>query len=111
MQLDKLVEENTALRNRLRDVAHSPLSDNEKQQLLFESQRHHSSAPASIASNVSFDAVTSQIPDILYNLFVQLFPLHYKFPLMYCNHAYKKGIVLPLLYPTTVIYLFCVRRF
>ncbi|XP_019873994.1 putative leucine-rich repeat-containing protein DDB_G0290503 isoform X4 [Aethina tumida] len=55
MQLDKLVEENTALRNRLRDVAHSPLSDNEKQQLLFESQRHHSSAPASIASNILDD--------------------------------------------------------
>lgn len=52
-QIDHLTEENTALRNRLRDVAHSPLSDNEKQQLLFESHRQHSSAPASIATNVS----------------------------------------------------------
>lgn len=50
MQLEKLNEENTALRNRLRDVAYSPLSDNEKQELL---QRHHNSAPASIATNVS----------------------------------------------------------
>lgn len=49
-QLEKLNEENTALRNRLRDVAYSPLSDNEKQELL---QRHHNSAPASIATNVS----------------------------------------------------------
>lgn len=52
-KLDHLAEENTVLRNRLRDVAHSPLSDNEKQQLLYESHRHHSSAPASIATNVS----------------------------------------------------------
>ncbi|XP_072394355.1 uncharacterized protein spdi isoform X2 [Diabrotica undecimpunctata] len=52
IQLEHLTEENTALRNRLRDVAHSPLSDNEKQQLLFDSHRHHSSAPASIATNI-----------------------------------------------------------
>ncbi|CAG9821437.1 unnamed protein product [Phaedon cochleariae] len=52
LQLEKLAEDNTALRNRLRDVAHSPLSDNEKQQLLFESHRHHNSAPASIATNI-----------------------------------------------------------
>lgn len=50
---DELNEQNTLLRNRLRDVAHSPLSDNEKQQLLLDSHRHHSSAPASIATNVS----------------------------------------------------------
>lgn len=49
LQLEKLNEENTALRNRLRDVAYSPLSDNEKQELL---QRHHNSAPPSIATNV-----------------------------------------------------------
>lgn len=54
-KMDHLAEENSILRNRLRDVAHSPLSDNEKQQLLYESElhRHHSSAPASIATNVS----------------------------------------------------------
>ncbi|KAL1489407.1 hypothetical protein ABEB36_014307 [Hypothenemus hampei] len=51
MEMEKLVEENTTLRNRLRDVAHSPLSDNEKQQLLFDN-RHHNSAPASISTNV-----------------------------------------------------------
>ncbi|XP_066255802.1 golgin subfamily A member 4-like isoform X2 [Euwallacea similis] len=66
LEMEKLAEENTALRNRLRDVAHSPLSDNEKQQLLFES-RHHSSAPASIATNVlddnGGDATTCTTPD------------------------------------------------
>lgn len=50
LQLEKMNEENTALRNRLKDVAYSPLSDNEKQELL---QRHHNSAPPSIATNVS----------------------------------------------------------
>ncbi|CAG9862559.1 unnamed protein product [Phyllotreta striolata] len=55
MQLEHLTEENTALRNRLRDVALSPLSDNEKRQLLFDSHRHHSSAPASIATNIIDD--------------------------------------------------------
>ncbi|KAJ8958032.1 hypothetical protein NQ318_002038 [Aromia moschata] len=53
LQLEHLTEENTVLRNRLRDVAHSPLSDYEKQQLLNESHRHHSSAPASIATNLA----------------------------------------------------------
>ncbi|XP_063927359.1 uncharacterized protein LOC135140650 isoform X4 [Zophobas morio] len=53
-KVDQLAEENTILRNRLRDVAHSPLSDNEKQQLLYEA-RHHSSAPASIATNLLDD--------------------------------------------------------
>lgn len=63
LQLEKLNEENTALRNRLRDVAYSPLSDNEKQELL---QRHHNSAPASIATNVSVNlSVTCQCRDVL----------------------------------------------
>lgn len=52
--MQRLADENEALRHRLRDVVHSPLSDNEKQQIIDESQRLHSSAPASIAlpSNV-----------------------------------------------------------
>lgn len=37
------------MRNRLRDVVNSPLSDAEKHQLIQDSQRLHSSAPASIA--------------------------------------------------------------
>ena len=37
------------MRSRLRDVAHSPLSDTEKQQLLLDATRLHNSAPASIA--------------------------------------------------------------
>lgn len=54
-EMQKLAEENQTLRNRLRDVVHSPLSDNEKQQIIDDSQRLHSSAPASIAMpNVMF---------------------------------------------------------
>ncbi|XP_031617603.1 cytospin-A-like [Contarinia nasturtii] len=46
----QLSEENESLRNRLRDVVNSPLSDTEKQQIIDDSQhRLHSSAPASIA--------------------------------------------------------------
>lgn len=46
----QLIEENESLRNRLRDVVNSPLSDAEKQQIIDDSQqRLHSSAPASIA--------------------------------------------------------------
>ncbi|XP_050315947.1 centromere-associated protein E-like isoform X2 [Anthonomus grandis grandis] len=66
LEMEKLAEENTVLRNRLRDVAHSPLSDNEKQQLLFDN-RHHNSAPASIATNAiddtGGDATTCTTPD------------------------------------------------
>lgn len=52
--MQKLSDENQTLRNRLRDVVHSPLSDTEKQQIIDDSQRLHSSAPASIAlPNVS----------------------------------------------------------
>ncbi|XP_071633000.1 uncharacterized protein [Temnothorax longispinosus] len=49
LELERLTEENEALRVRLRDVAHSPLSDSEKQQLLLDASRLHNSAPASIA--------------------------------------------------------------
>lgn len=46
----QLIDENESLRNRLRDVVNSPLSDAEKQQIIDDSQhRLHSSAPASIA--------------------------------------------------------------
>lgn len=49
-RVNQLEEENEALRGRLRSVVQSPLSDNEKQQMLQDSQsRMHSSAPASIA--------------------------------------------------------------
>lgn len=54
-KLNQLEEENESLRNRLRSVQ-SPLSDNEKQQIIQNTQHHrlHSSAPASIAlPNVS----------------------------------------------------------
>lgn len=53
----QLLDENESLRNRLRDVVNSPLSDAEKQQIIDDSQRLHSSAPASIAlPNVSGSA-------------------------------------------------------
>ncbi|XP_039752107.1 uncharacterized protein LOC120628005 isoform X2 [Pararge aegeria] len=49
--LERLADENGTLRARLRGVAHSPLSDSEKRQLLLAPapRRMHSSAPASIA--------------------------------------------------------------
>ncbi|XP_063628430.1 uncharacterized protein LOC134799922 [Cydia splendana] len=49
--MERLADENGALRARLRGVAHSPLSDSEKRQLLLAPapRRMHSSAPASIA--------------------------------------------------------------
>ncbi|XP_076232657.1 uncharacterized protein LOC143178092 isoform X2 [Calliopsis andreniformis] len=49
LELERLTEENEALRVKLKDVAHSPLSDSEKQQLLLDTSRLHNSAPASIA--------------------------------------------------------------
>lgn len=51
--MDQLAEENTSLRCRLRDVAHSPLSDTEKHQLLLDHRQQSSSAPASIATSVT----------------------------------------------------------
>lgn len=50
-RLNQLEEENESLRHRLGSVVQSPLSDNEKQQLIQDTQHHrlHSSAPASIA--------------------------------------------------------------
>lgn len=54
-EIQQLVEENESLRSRLRDVVHSPLSDAEKQQIIDDSQRMHSSAPPSIVpANVSY---------------------------------------------------------
>lgn len=56
-KLNQLEEENELLRDRLRNVVQSPLSDNEK--LIQDSQhRLHSSAPASIAlPNVSCSSI------------------------------------------------------
>ncbi|XP_014208116.1 cytospin-A isoform X2 [Copidosoma floridanum] len=49
LDLERLAKENEALRTRLHDVVHSPLSDSQKQQLL-DASRLHNSAPASIAA-------------------------------------------------------------
>ncbi|XP_067635848.1 cytospin-A isoform X2 [Eurosta solidaginis] len=49
MEVSNLKYENETLRNRLHDVVNSPLSDAEKHQIIQDSQRLHSSAPASIA--------------------------------------------------------------
>lgn len=64
-EMQRLAEENQSLRNRLRDVVHSPLSDNEKQQIIDDSQRLHNSAPASIAlpSNHEIDCTPCVTPD------------------------------------------------
>jgi hypothetical protein len=48
-ELEQLSTENSSLRARLHNVAHSPLSDSEKEQLLMATtSRQHSSAPASM---------------------------------------------------------------
>jgi hypothetical protein len=48
-ELEQLNAENSSLRARLHNVAHSPLSDSEKEQLLLATtSRQHSSAPASM---------------------------------------------------------------
>ncbi|KAL5274935.1 SPECC1 family protein [Megaselia abdita] len=49
VDIQKLTFENETLRNRLRDVVSSPLSDAEKHKIIQDSQRLHHSAPASIA--------------------------------------------------------------
>ncbi|XP_033172454.1 cytospin-A isoform X1 [Drosophila mauritiana] len=56
MEIGNLKYENESLRNRLRDVVNSPLSDAEKHQIIQDSQRLHSSAPASIALPSTHDA-------------------------------------------------------
>ncbi|XP_052902446.1 cytospin-A [Anopheles moucheti] len=55
-ELHRLLNENESLRDRLKTVVQSPLSDTEKQQLLRNTQRLHSSAPASIALPNNMDA-------------------------------------------------------
>uniref|UniRef100_A0A182VHU8 Calponin-homology (CH) domain-containing protein n=1 Tax=Anopheles merus TaxID=30066 RepID=A0A182VHU8_ANOME len=55
-ELHRLVNENESLRDRLKTVVQSPLSDSEKQQLIRNTQRLHSSAPASIALPNTMDA-------------------------------------------------------
>uniref|UniRef100_A0A182NR67 Uncharacterized protein n=1 Tax=Anopheles dirus TaxID=7168 RepID=A0A182NR67_9DIPT len=55
-ELHRLLNENESLRDRLKTVVQSPLSDSEKQQLIRNTQRLHSSAPASIALPNNMDA-------------------------------------------------------
>ncbi|XP_069700975.1 cytospin-A-like isoform X8 [Periplaneta americana] len=57
-ELEQLSAENSSLRARLHDVAHSPLSDSEKEQLILATTgRQHSSAPASMmATELQGDA-------------------------------------------------------
>ncbi|KAH0549791.1 cytospin-A isoform X2 [Cotesia glomerata] len=49
LEVERLTQDNQALHARLRDVAHSPLSDSEKQQLLLDASRLHSSTSISIS--------------------------------------------------------------
>lgn len=72
-KLGELEQENEILRGRLRSVVQSPLSDNEKQQMI-QDHRMHSSAPASIAlPNVRFNVhyVFSEFLDRLLRLLFQ----------------------------------------
>ncbi|XP_034103360.1 cytospin-A isoform X2 [Drosophila albomicans] len=62
MEIGNLKYENESLRNRLRDVVNSPLSDAEKQQIIQDSQRLHSSAPASIALPTANEATNDGTP-------------------------------------------------
>ncbi|XP_053694684.1 cytospin-A-like isoform X2 [Sabethes cyaneus] len=64
-ELHRLLDENESLRDRLKTIVQSPLSDSEKQQIIKESQRLHSSAPASIAlpSNLEMDNTPCVTPD------------------------------------------------
>ncbi|XP_055644182.1 cytospin-A isoform X7 [Toxorhynchites rutilus septentrionalis] len=54
-ELHRLLNENETLRERLRTIVQSPLSDSEKHQIIKDSQRLHSSAPASIALPINMD--------------------------------------------------------
>ncbi|XP_049547320.1 cytospin-A-like isoform X5 [Anopheles darlingi] len=64
-ELHRLLNENESLRDRLKTVVQSPLSDSEKQQLIRNTQRLHSSAPASIAlpNNMEPDGTPCVTPD------------------------------------------------
>ncbi|XP_058129555.1 cytospin-A [Anopheles ziemanni] len=64
-ELHRLLNENESLRDRLKTVVQSPLSDSEKQQLIRNTQRLHSSAPASIAlpNNMDADGTPCVTPD------------------------------------------------
>ncbi|XP_058821269.1 cytospin-A-like isoform X7 [Topomyia yanbarensis] len=64
-ELHRLLDENETLRDRLKTVVQSPLSDSEKQQIIKDSQRLHSSAPASIAlpNNLDMEGTPCGTPD------------------------------------------------
>ncbi|XP_065089782.1 cytospin-A-like isoform X2 [Ochlerotatus camptorhynchus] len=64
-ELHRLLDENEILRDRLKSVVQSPLSDSEKQQIIRDSQRLHSSAPASIAlpNNMDMEGTPCVTPD------------------------------------------------
>nr|XP_029719115.1 cytospin-A-like isoform X4 [Aedes albopictus]XP_029719116.1 cytospin-A-like isoform X4 [Aedes albopictus]XP_029719117.1 cytospin-A-like isoform X4 [Aedes albopictus]XP_029719118.1 cytospin-A-like isoform X4 [Aedes albopictus]XP_029719119.1 cytospin-A-like isoform X4 [Aedes albopictus] len=64
-ELHRLLDENETLRDRLKTVVQSPLSDSEKQQIIRDSQRLHSSAPASIAlpNNMDMEGTPCVTPD------------------------------------------------
>lgn len=64
-ELHRLHDENDTLRDHLKSIVQSPLSDNEKQQIIRDSQRLHSSAPASIAlpSSMDVDGTPCVTPD------------------------------------------------
>jgi len=63
-ELEQLSAENSSLRARLHNVAHSPLSDSEKEQLLLATTgRQHSSAPASMMATELQGDTSCSTPD------------------------------------------------
>ena len=59
--LERLTRENEALRSRIQDVSHSPLSDSEKQQLLDAAKPPHT-VPASIAIHQEESCAPTNVP-------------------------------------------------
>lgn len=61
IELEQLAEDNEALRARLRDVAHSPLSDSEKRQLLQDATRLHNCEPTPALGNREDGSVPDEL--------------------------------------------------
>ncbi|XP_044002880.1 cytospin-A isoform X2 [Aphidius gifuensis] len=53
LEVERLTEDNQVLRARLRDVAHSPLSDAEKHQLLLDATRMHDTSQQQVQNEIS----------------------------------------------------------
>jgi len=114
-ELEQLSAENSSLRARLHNVAHSPLSDSEKEQLLLATTgRQHSSAPASImatelqgdltladtsCSTAEWDKQSnSSLSEVsvacLQDRIMQMEETHYRCVSVICLHGHDKSVCL-----------------